>query len=372
MIRNRFLRAVCLTPLFVLLAGGILHDAGAQRSLSHVRGRKREVQAELREVKEDQAEASTALANARNQAQLARERRDAAKRRLDEVRAELREVKADLKKTEDDLEVHREAMSQRLRAMYEVGEPSYLEVILNATSFEDFTSRAEFARLIARQDEQMLRTLVETEERLRQQRAALEVKQAEAAELKREADHQAAVAAQREAEAERLVEKYKTDRRSLEAEFAALEQAEREIEALIRSSARGAGAYSGTCAGNLLRPCPGYISSPFGWRIHPVWGGSRFHNGVDIAAGYGTTIKAADDGKVIYAGWKGAYGRTVVIDHGSGWSTMYGHCSSIYVSRGQVVSRGQAIAAVGSTGVSTGPHLHWTVYRDGKAINPLR
>ncbi|MEA3403887.1 MAG: peptidoglycan DD-metalloendopeptidase family protein [Armatimonadota bacterium] len=372
MIRNRVLRAVCVAALFVLLAGGMVHDAGAQRSLSHVRSRQREVQAELREVKEDQSEASTALARARNEAQAARDRRDAAKRRLDEVRAELREVKADLKQTEQELGVHRKAMSQRLLAMYEVGEPSYLEVILNATSFEDFASRAEFARLIAQQDEQMLRTLVETEERLREQRATLEAKQAEAVALKKEADRQAAVAARREAEAERLVEKYKTDRRSLEAEFAALEQAEREIEAYIRAHAASGRGYTGTCAGNLLRPCSGYISSGFGYRTHPVWGGRRFHNGVDIATASGTTIKAADDGKVIYAGWKGAYGRTVVIDHGSGWSTMYGHCSRIYVSRGQVVSRGQAIAAVGNTGVSTGPHLHWTVYRNGKAINPLR
>ena len=113
------------------------------------------------------------------------------------------------------------------------------------------------------------------------------------------------------------------------------------------------------------------ITSRFGWRIHPILRTRRFHDGVDIAAGAGTTIKASDDDRVIFAGWKGAYGRAVVIDHGSGWSTLYGHCSALYVSTGQTVSRGQRIAAVGSTGWSTGPHLHWTVYRNGRHVNPL-
>ena len=120
---------------------------------------------------------------------------------------------------------------------------------------------------------------------------------------------------------------------------------------------------------SLLRPCPADIIRLAGGSTRSCT--RRFHNGVDIAAP-SQTIKAADDGRVIYAGWKSAYGRTVIIDHGSGWSTMYGHCSSISVSSGQVVSRGQRIAAVGSTGWSTGPHLHWTVYRNGSTINPLR
>jgi len=116
----------------------------------------------------------------------------------------------------------------------------------------------------------------------------------------------------------------------------------------------------------------GRITSPYGWRIHPVWGGRRFHTGVDIAAPTGTPIHACDDGRVIFAGWRGATGKTVIIDHGSGWSTSYGHCSKIYVSVGEVVSAGQTIAAVGTTGVSTGPHVHWMVYRNGRHINPLR
>ena len=111
-------------------------------------------------------------------------------------------------------------------------------------------------------------------------------------------------------------------------------------------------------------------SSPFGWRVHPILGYRRFHAGLDFAASYGSTIRAADSGTVIFAGWYGGYGRTVIINHGGGITTLYGHASELYVSEGQTVQRGQAIASVGSTGLSTGPHLHFEVRRNGTPVNP--
>ena len=346
-----------------------------RQRLQNIRSKQREVQNRLATIKEEQEDAASDLANARNRAQQARDRAGEAEQNLGEVREILRGVKADLAQTEEELAEHREAMSDRLVALYETGQPSYLEVVLNATSFEDFTNRAEFSRVIAGQDQELLDTLVETEDKLAQQRATLEVAHAEAKQLEQEAAAAKAEAETAENAAEAIVEKYRNDRKAAEQDYAALEATENEIQAFIRrqaSSSSGGGSYSGSCAGNLMRPCAGRITSSYGYRIHPILHTRRFHNGVDIAAGYGTTIKAADDGKVIFAGWKGAYGRAVIIDHGSGWSTMYGHTSRIVVRRGQVVSRGQKIAEVGSTGWSTGPHLHWTVYRNGSTVNPLR
>ncbi|MBD3292208.1 MAG: peptidoglycan DD-metalloendopeptidase family protein [Armatimonadia bacterium] len=345
-----------------------------RQRLNNIRNKQRQVQQRLSDIKESQEDAASELSSARNRAQQARDEAQQAEQNLEQVREILREVKADQAQTEEELEGHREAMSERLIALYETGQPSYLEVVLNATSFEDFTNRAEFSRIIAGQDQELLDALVETEAKLEQQRETMEVAHAEAKILEERARVAKANAEKAENAAEALVAKYRQDRKAAERDYAALEATENQIQALIRSrgsSSSGGGSYSGTCAGNLLRPCPGRVSSPYGWRIHPILRTRRFHNGVDFAIGAGTTIKASDDGKVIFAGWKGAYGRTVIIDHGSGWQTMYGHCSKIYVSRGQVVSRGQAIAAVGSTGWSTGPHLHWTVYRNGSTINPL-
>ena len=114
------------------------------------------------------------------------------------------------------------------------------------------------------------------------------------------------------------------------------------------------------------------ITSPYGTRTHPVTGRVKRHAGVDIGAGYGTNIYAANSGTVLVAGWNsGGYGNYVVIDHGGGITTLYGHCSSLCVSKGQTVTKGQVIAKVGSTGMSTGPHLHFEVLKNGSTTNPM-
>ena len=122
----------------------------------------------------------------------------------------------------------------------------------------------------------------------------------------------------------------------------------------------------------MMWPAVGHgISSPFGYRIHPITGQYKLHTGVDINVGYGTPVYAADGGTVILAGWNGGYGNCIVINHGNGLTTLYGHLSSINVSVGQSVGRGQTIGLVGSTGNSTGPHLHWEVAVNGQRVNPL-
>jgi len=118
-------------------------------------------------------------------------------------------------------------------------------------------------------------------------------------------------------------------------------------------------------------PLGGRFSSFFGSRVHPIYNERRFHNGIDIAAPYGTLIGAARDGVVISAGWNGAYGKAVVIDHGDGYKTLYGHMSVIYASVGERVKAGKIIGRVGSTGLSTGPHLHFTLWHNDKLINPM-
>jgi len=354
-------------------------DADAQ-SLSRLRsrlrealGRKEQVEKSLRNVKAEQATARHRLSQVQKELEEARSRLAAAERGLAEVREVLRKVKAEQKETEAKLNRHSEAMSQRLLAMYEMGEPSYLEVILNATDFEDFANRAEFSRLVAQQDQGLLCGLADTKNKLAEQRATLEEKERERARLRTKIQQQTALVEQRTHESRELVRRANRDRAAAEAEYAALLEAAKDMRALIGSvqTGRGGRRYTGKWSGHFLTPVQGRITSPFGWRIHPVWHTRRFHNGVDIGAKYGTSIKAADKGLIIHSGWWGAYGKCIIIDHGSGWSTMYGHCSALLVSKGDIVTRGQTIGRVGSTGVSTGSHLHWTVYKNGKAMNPL-
>ncbi|MFO8082287.1 MAG: peptidoglycan DD-metalloendopeptidase family protein [Armatimonadota bacterium] len=372
-------RAVVVTAIFViagLLLPGVIHHGDVQaqsirQRLRDVISRQQATESRLKEIREDKAEAQSELASARNRAQQARDEAARVRRQLEEVRAVLRQIKTDLAQTEEELAGHQEAMSERLVALYEAGQPSYLEVVLNATSFEDFTNRAEFSRLMAEQDQNLLTWLVETEAKLQRQRAELEVKQAEVAQLTQEADRQKRIAEAAESEAEALVSKYARDQAAAEKMLAELDAAEKRLGALIREETRSGG-YGGTSSGRYSLPVSGRITSRYGYRTHPIYRIRKFHNGVDIAAPSGTPIRACDDGKVLRAGWMGATGRTVIIDHGSGWSTSYGHCSSIYVSVGQVVTAGQTIAGVGTTGLSTGNHVHWMVYRNGTPVDPMR
>jgi len=128
---------------------------------------------------------------------------------------------------------------------------------------------------------------------------------------------------------------------------------------------------SSSTSGTLAWPVQGRITSSYGWRTHPISGKRDFHPGIDIGASTGTAIKAAAAGTVTYAGWMGGYGNMVVIDHGNGLETQYGHNSALLVSVGQKVQRGQQIAKAGATGVATGPHLHFNVVKNGEYVNPL-
>ena len=118
-------------------------------------------------------------------------------------------------------------------------------------------------------------------------------------------------------------------------------------------------------------PVNGPIASPFGWRIHPILGYKKFHTGIDFGVGYGVPIRAADSGTVIYATWMGGYGNVIIVDHGDGLSTLYAHQSSLAVGTGTRVTRGQTVGYVGSTGFSTGPHLHFEVRVNGNPVDPM-
>lgn len=167
-----------------------------------------------------------------------------------------------------------------------------------------------------------------------------------------------------------LIARLKDNRSALEAAQAQLVRDSESLGNLIRQRiAAASGIVLGT--GQMGIPTAGRITSRFGSRLHPVLGYRRFHAGVDFGASYGTGIVAADSGKVIFSGWYGGYGNSVIIDHGGGLTTLYAHASRLNVREGQAVTKGQSIAAVGSTGLSTGPHLHFEVRRNGSPVDPM-
>jgi murein DD-endopeptidase MepM/ murein hydrolase activator NlpD len=160
------------------------------------------------------------------------------------------------------------------------------------------------------------------------------------------------------------------DIKEFEKEYDKLNDYAKEIESKIVKLQKNTGPYSG---GKMEWPVSGHtrISSPFGYRIHPIFKVKKLHTGIDIPAPTGTSIGAAAAGTVVYCDWLGGYGKAIMVDHGGGILTLYGHNSALVVSEGDTVSRGQTIAKAGSTGNSTGPHLHFEVRKNGSYVDPM-
>ncbi|MEX2211486.1 MAG: peptidoglycan DD-metalloendopeptidase family protein [Gaiellaceae bacterium] len=267
--------------------------------------------------------------------------------------------------------------NRRLVAIYQEGDPSAVEVVLAARSFSDMLDQLDYLEDIGQQDRSIAEQVKAAKTKIAQARRktnglrknvsaaaqTLEVKlDAQLAERNRLVSAQDELDAARDAK-QGTLSRVEATREEFLAEVAALEQASQELAAKIQSAQSGSTVVpSGQ---GFIWPVSGTLTSTFGWR----WG--RMHQGIDISAASGTPIRAAASGAVIYSGWLGGYGNLVVIDHGGGLSTAYAHNSSNAVSPGQQVAQGQVIAYLGSTGYSTGPHVHFEVRVNGAAVDPL-
>jgi murein DD-endopeptidase MepM/ murein hydrolase activator NlpD len=245
-------------------------------------------------------------------------------------------------------------------------------VLLQSENLNEFLDRRSQLKRLYQSDRKRLAAFKTNADRLDRQRDAVERKKNEVGLLTQELLAQRADAEGQISYQKTSIDRLKRDRRAMETAQSQLDQDSGTISLLIQrhtAQNRYNIAFRGT--GQLILPCLGEITSGFGWRMHPVLGYERFHSGLDIGADYGTTIHAADRGTVIFAGWYGGYGNAVILDHGGNITTLYAHASELYVEEGQNIQRGQAIASVGSTGLSTGPHLHFEVRREGEPIDPM-
>lgn len=346
---------------------------------------------------EDQlADIDSRISSARDEAASAQEIIDAVRVKLDAIKKELdaagaelerihkeqaalarsiAETEAELARAEEALAERQDILAKRVRAIYMHGSLNYLDVIFGSKSFSDFTNRLELLKRILRADFTLI-------SEIRERQAAIEAKKAEIEEKKRGLDalEAEAAAVQAAIDAKRAEEQAALD--AAREHKAAAEQMERDLQAAsadIREKIRArlrrkeSGAESAapvTGTGQFAWPCEGPITSDFGYRIHPIFGTRIFHSGIDIGVDYGTPIRAADSGTVIYADWIEGYGNAVIIDHGNGLQTIYGHNQELAVSEGQTVSKGTLIAYAGATGYATGPHLHFEVRLNGEVVSP--
>ncbi|MBE3519472.1 MAG: peptidoglycan DD-metalloendopeptidase family protein [Firmicutes bacterium] len=290
--------------------------------------------------------------------------------RTEYLNARLDKTRKEIAATEAKLQTQQKLFEDRLVAMYKVGSVSYVELLLSAKSLTDLMTRARYLKEIARQDASIIEEYKKTKDQLNALKQSLEGDIRELANLRIDRERKVHQVASRAKERETYLAQIQSDRKKLEE---ALDELERESQLLAEEIERLQAQSSRPGKANLsmIWPVQGTITSYFGNRIHPILGDARFHAGIDIAAGYGTPIRAAEDGRVLVARYEGGYGNYVVLDHGGGISTVYAHCQSLLVKVGQEVTRGQVIAKVGSTGLSTGPHLHFEVRVQGQPTNPL-
>ena len=313
-----------------------------------------------------------------------------AEQALRSTQAEIELNTTELTQTQRDLEQQRDQVRARARATFMYGSPSYPETVLDIDTANDLGASLQYMRSLVHADQNQAEQIATLErkyeamlERLERLRAVQdEAREQRATERDRVADiveerrQVAEELEQRAAEHEAILAELERDERryadavdDLEAESAAIED---RLADLARRQRTGAsGGTPARSSGSFQWPVNGSVTSGFGYRTHPVLGTQRLHAGVDFGAASGTPIVAAASGTVVSAGWQGGYGNAVIIDHGGGEATLYGHQSRLAVSTGARVSRGEVIGYVGSTGMSTGPHLHFELRINGVPTDPM-
>lgn len=287
---------------------------------------------------------------------------------ISDIENRIIERKEALNQASEELKETEEIFKKRVRAMYKNGTMGYLDILFSSKDSAEFLGNVDAVQRITENDRDIIEEIEGKKKSIADEKERLEAQEILLASAKQnmEIKKNKLMVASRNKE-ERLKEVIQ-DKKELEKMIDANNRDARAIEAEIRKRQLAVD-YTG---GAMMWPLPGNyrITSPYGYRIHPVLRVRKFHSGIDIGAENGTKILAANDGVVIFAGWKGSYGNLVGIDHGGKITTFYAHSSRILVKNGQKVKKGQAIALVGSTGRSTGNHLHFEVRKDGKTTNP--
>ena len=289
------------------------------------------------------------------------------------INKQIKQTEEEIRKAEIHLKQRQDILNKRVRSIYMHGQLSYLEVITGAKSFSDLANRLEVLKRIIHSDFKLI-------QEIQKQKALIEAKKDELQQKKNKLDALAEEAkkaedqirAKKEEQLQIMNEakRQKDAAAAMEADLIAESNNVRRLIQARSGSLQGEGAIV-QGSGTFIWPCNGPITSPFGYRTHPIFGTTIYHAGMDIGVDYGTPIHAADGGTVILAGWCGGYGNAVIIDHGNGLQTLYGHNTSVAVSEGQAVSQGEVIAYAGSTGYSTGPHCHFEVRENGEAVDPM-
>ncbi len=382
---HRKFRLLLLVAILLELTLFYSYPAQAQADPhSQLRQKKSQLAAQRKRldiINERERDLSRQLSDTQADLQYSREAYREAKASLQAAEKQLQSITKRLGKATQEYKKAQRVLGKRLREIYLQGDVGYLVVLLGAESFTDFIDQTYYLSLIIENDRQLVTQVRSLKQELEVKKVQSERTVRQIKDLKEAQENRVKKLQQIEETRSSLLADTRRQRDSLSSYVSELENSTQALENRIQSTVRRSQVIMGPTSpnagrrtwgtGRYLTPAPGPITSPFGYRVHPIFGTMRFHTGVDIGANYGHPVLASDSGVVIDSGWMGGYGNCIIIDHGGGYSTLYAHCSELYVSYGQSVAKGQQIAAVGSTGNSTGPHLHFEVRINGEPVDPL-
>jgi murein DD-endopeptidase MepM/ murein hydrolase activator NlpD len=287
---------------------------------------------------------------------------------------------------QEDLVASTDSLTERAIESYKAGPGAYVEGILSSDSFAELSDRYEYYETTVEIDSDLVGEIerLNSETDARREQVAEEKERIAEAKLQLEKDRADRVAVQVErqqmldqqnaliAQKEDVLRGELAKKSKLEKLDSQLKQDSQDIQALLSRSSGGGGGGSPTyTGGQFVWPANGPMTSPYGYRTHPIFGDARLHTGIDIGAPYGSSVFAASGGRVVFAGSMSGYGNAIVVDHGGGVGTTYNHLSGFSVGQGSSVSRGQTIGSVGCTGYCTGPHLHFEVRIGGSPVDPM-
>ena len=390
---RKLIAAIVLVAVALGLAGAVAGAGRAetaaelQQKLEDARGRIKAAKQKKATLNEQIADLDGRLAAIQgrlsslgDQIASVEEKLSVTREKLAVLRKQLRLKRLELEAAQAELELEQKNFEERVVLSYKSDDLDYVDVMLASSSFEDLISRVNLIHDLLGGNNDLVGGLEATRDKVDAEKDAITRREGAVADaaalLQEKSDELAALrAAQAASQAAALdVRRQKSGALAgVNQDLAELERQENQLlaESAALTSVINGSSGSGQGTGDLIYPVSGPITSPFGWRIHPILGYKKFHTGVDFGVGYGTPIRAADSGTVIYATWMGGYGNVIIVDHGGGLSTLYAHQSSLAVGTGARVVRGQTVGYVGSTGFSTGPHLHFEVRVNGNPVDPL-
>lgn len=393
--RKKFVSTVCIVLVFIFLASLVIGAFGSAFAVSQseidalksqqsaIAQQKKALSSKLTDLQSKQDSAIAQKTALDEQNELARQEIELINEQIDLYNGLIEEKAKELEKAKEDEAAQKEALRVRMRAMEESGSLTYFSILFEASDFSDLLARMDFISTVMKYDKELEDKYIAAVQHVADVKAEYEatLKEQEAAKVeletkKAELEKQIAAAIVVIASLEKDIEKYKTEYAANESQEAAvrsqIDAKIKELEKQQKEQQQNGGTVT-TGTGKFMWPIPSCttIGSGFGYRIHPIFGDKRFHSGVDISASSGATIVAADAGTVVTAVYSSSYGNYVVISHGGGNSTLYAHMSSMAVSAGQTVTKGQTIGYVGSTGWSTGAHCHFEIKIGGTLVDPM-